>query len=38
MKQTKFDRKKYMYYRYRKKPIPNKSNQSINDESDMATP
>ena len=30
-KQTKFDRKKYMYYRYRKKPIQNNSDLSIND-------
>jgi hypothetical protein len=35
-KQTKFDRKKYMYYRYRKKPIQNKSDLSINEKKEEA--
>jgi hypothetical protein len=35
-KQTKFDRKKYMYYRYRKKPIQNKSDLSINEKTEEA--
>ena len=30
VKNTKFDRKKYMYYRYRKKNSPQKNNLSFN--------
>jgi hypothetical protein len=35
-KQTKFDRKRYMYYRYSKKPVQNKSNLSINEKTEEA--
>ena len=35
-KQTKFDRKKYMYYRYRKKPIQSKSDLFIDEKTEEA--